>query len=255
MPVVRDWRRPGTPQCKWFTPALIVELSEVVGPSASRQLLPLLDKAADLMHRRLQGEQNNNASRKQARHHAKAAKQIEKLTGRLVMELKKHGPVIREAVFRSDLPVGYDPSSPRSLGSWGLPSPAYEPRQPVGDICATLAALARDAREWEETARVRSKGKRGRPAFRERLKFASWLGNLLAEREIPLIKSRDSAFACVLGLLYKAAGIPKPTDLYRDVAAALDDPVAYRRADGTLMALPRPPRKPLHKSKRRRRIV
>ncbi|MBI4521118.1 MAG: hypothetical protein HY701_09790 [Gemmatimonadetes bacterium] len=69
----------------------------------------------------------------------------------------------------------------------------------------------------------------------------------MADIGIPLIKSPDGAFAQVLDIVYEAAGIPKPTDVYRDVAAALDDPAAYWHGGDNFTALPRPPRKPLHK--------
>jgi hypothetical protein len=247
-------------------------LKTVVGDTQAVHLLGALDAAADDMHDRQRVEENSETGRHQARHHATVAKRIVTLTGRLLRELdqvstmrappvkppRRRGPFsgdvlvvsrgrIRAAGVRGDRPGGDDHAA----------ASRFRAIMVSGDSRATLATLSHAAREWEKEARAASKGTRGRTSVGERVRLVTWVGALLANSGIPLIKSPDGVFAHVVEIVCQAAGMRTPTDFYRDVAAALDDPRAYWHGGPTLTALPRPPRKPnpLHKSKRRRRIV
>lgn len=222
--------QPTAPRWKWFTPDLVGDLKVVVGEPHAYHLLPGLDDAADDMRRRQRDgpwpvEAISETLRKQVRNHAKVAKRIETLTGRLLRELEQASAVIRAAVGWRYLPGGYDPSGVDPLHTIMFGPKTTEPRQPVSDIRVTLETLWHDARKWEKEVHAASKGQRGRKSVRERVLLAMFVGNKLAAIGIPLIKSPDGAFAKVLEIVYDAAGIPnKPTDLYRDVAAALDHP-------------------------------
>lgn len=73
------------------------------------------------------------------------------------------------------------------------------------------------ARRWRDSAKSAAERRRGRPRPLRR-EFASWIGRLFRELDIPISYGRSSVFAKTLALAYELAGIPVPGDLFPDLA-------------------------------------
>jgi hypothetical protein len=247
------------PSGSWtrFDPDLVADLKLQLGDDKVAQLLPAFNEFAEYIAQDIQKNQKEKAvtdsNRKEARERARIAKRIWLLSRQLQNELKRSRHSIDDAVLLGELPAGYAPDVFRTLRGLAYGNMRTEPPRPrLSHLQDTLEHLSADAEAWERDARSISKGKPGRKTSYDRTSVAQWVGSVLANLEVRLTKSPDGPFAITLGLFYEAIGIPKPSDLYRDVAAALDDPAGYWREDDTRTPFPRPQRKSLRKPANRR---
>ena len=154
--------------------------------------------------------------REEARKHAEAAAAFERSSHRFLQSLEAVLPIAQRACS-----LKYIPST-----STGLPSSArtlsdlLTLRWVTGDKSrAVLQELITDTRAWKDQARRFGRRKRGRKTG-GRLRLAEWVGIRLARADIRLTKGADGRWARTLGVVYEAAGVKAPQDLFKDVHAA-----------------------------------
>jgi len=191
-------------------------------PQRAELQLVLEDKYEELLPLLEQGVCDYRAGltlsdgREEARKHAEAAAAFERCSHRFLQALEAVLPIAQEACS-----LKYIPST-----STGLPSPARTMsdlvtlRWVTGDKTrAVLDELITDTRAWKDQASRFGRRKRGRQTG-DRPVLAEWVGIKLARANIRLTKGADGRWARTLIVVYEAAGVRAPQDLFKDVHAA-----------------------------------
>jgi hypothetical protein len=161
--------------------------------------------------------------RERARTQVTAARKFERQVGRLLEVLDHVDPLIPEAMSLGYLPDRYGGrSSLATLIRGGSADELGRIRRASWDgFRRTVRQVARDAASWRRLAHADSLDKRGRK-HGGRVYFAEWVAIQLVRVNIRLTKNADGKLGRVLGIMYDAAGVAGPEDLYRDVAHAVD---------------------------------
>ena len=89
------------------------------------------------------------------------------------------------------------------------------------DAWDALQYLADEVAEWTARADAASKRKRGRKVG-PRPRVAEWLGLRLMALDKPVTKYAEGVFARTLRVVYEAAELRAPDDLFDDAAKAID---------------------------------
>jgi len=163
-------------------------------------------------------ERRNTASKQVA-----AARIIERRVGRLLEAIYSAEPLLLEAVIQGDVPVDYEPEAASSGPSLKVlltrradVARPHSGGKALRDLIGALIELVQTTTGWQQRAGARSLRKRGR-TIGIRRDLARWVGQRLQAGGVKVSTNPDGRFGLVLQMVYEAAGIETPIDLYRDL--------------------------------------
>jgi len=193
----------------------VTVLQHLVGPAIARQILPKLTQSIThyLATAHLQSAERlqNNVARSLAKANAGIASELGQLAGGLAYALVHCEPFIREAFLRGDYPhmtladMTLDP--PRSAEErW------QALRKSLRRTRSDVISIERAAQAWDQRARSRGRGKRGRPP-QGCAELVASVGFALARSGHKLTKGADGVWARVIQLVYEVAGLKVPKDV------------------------------------------
>jgi hypothetical protein len=197
-----------------FTGVRQTELRDLLGDSSAR-LLPRLAQAA-AKYQESERETHTQAERRQeiAKSHIAVLNGTQKDIGHLLVRLDAVSALIPDASKH-----GYLPGTATS-GSLGGLAVEVATKVKLDAIREAVQIASAAVDEWREIARLDMRRKRGRKVG-SRWVLAEWIALQLAREGVPLKKSADGKLARVLTIMYEAARITAPLDLYPDVLHAI----------------------------------
>jgi len=209
MPLLDNHTPPARP-IRTLSASQVDELGRLVGRDLVDRILPLLQGAVAQFAETEKGSHTRwERWRKTALSDARKAKKLDQQARRLLNVLESAFPQQSLFSLASRQPAEFSVSSLTEAESSSFYDSIY-----------TITELAQHAREWQKRAHELSLRKRGRK-YGIRRSLAGWVAELLNASGVSLKQSADGNLARVLTVMYDAADINSPQDLYRDVEAAV----------------------------------